>query len=134
GTPSPDGAALGWSWIMASPVAGLAAISIAEMAKTPSSEWMAMWSGASWKICSRNVFSSAIPIFGGSLWSFRRSAPTRSRAAGATAGLTAGAWAATLYCSHCPEVSAIFVSTWYSLGIASAALTGAMSGPKLSRW
>ena len=32
----PDGGALGWLWIMALPVAGLAAISIAEMAKTPS--------------------------------------------------------------------------------------------------
>jgi len=104
------------------------------MAKTPSSEWMAMWLGASWKICSRNVFLLAIPIFGGLLWSFRRLAPTRLRAAGATAGLTAGAWAATLYCLHCPEVSAIFVLTWYSLGIALAALTGAMLGPKLLRW
>lgn len=130
----PDGAALGWLWIMALPVAGLAAISIAEMAKTPSSEWMAMWLGASWKTCSRNVFLLAIPIFGGLLWSFRRLAPTRLRAAGATAGLTAGAWAATLYCLHCPEVSAIFVLTWYSLGIALAALTGAMLGPKLLRW
>ena len=40
--------------------------------------------------------------------------------AGATAGLSAGAWAATLYCLHCPEVFAIFVLTWYSLGIALA--------------
>ena len=41
----------------------------------------------------------------------------RTRAAGAAAGLAAGAFAATVYCLHCPEVSAIFVLTWYSLGI-----------------
>jgi hypothetical protein len=60
------------------------------------------------------------------LWSFRRLAPTHFRAAGAAAGLSAGGWAATIYCLHCPEVSAIFVLTWYTLGIALAASVGAL--------
>ena len=77
-----------------------------------------------------------MPIFAGLLWSFRRFAPTRLRAAGAAAGLAAGALAATLYCLHCPEVSAIFVLTWYSLGIglatgASALLLGAAADAAL---
>jgi hypothetical protein len=37
-----------------------------------------------------------------------------------------GRWAATIYCLHCPEVSAIFVLTWYSLGILLAAGIGAL--------
>lgn len=130
----PDSGSLGWLWIMTLPIAGLAVIGIAELAHTPSTEWLSMWLGMSWKVCSANVFLLSIPIFGGLLWSFRKLAPTRLRAAGATAGLTAGAWAATLYCLHCPEVSAIFVLTWYSLGIALAALTGALLGPRLLRW
>jgi hypothetical protein len=93
-----------------------------------------MWLGQSWRVCSSLVFLLSIPIFGGLLWSFRRLAPSRLRAAGATAGLAAGAWGATLYCLHCPEVSAIFVLTWYTLGIGLAALLGAIVGPRLLRW
>lgn len=130
----PDVASLKWMWIMAVPVLGLVIISIGELAHTPTAEWLGMWLGASWKVCSRNVFVLSVPIFAGLLWSFRRLAPTRLRIAGATAGLTAGAWGATIYCLHCPEVSAIFVLTWYTLGIGLAALVGAALGPKLLRW
>ena len=130
----PDAGAMGWLWVACLPVLGLAVISVQELASVPSSQWLGMWLGASWKVCSKNVFLLSAPIFGGLLWSFRRLAPTRLRLAGATAGLTAGAWGATLYCLHCPESSAIFVLTWYSLGIALAALVGAMLGPKLLRW
>lgn len=130
----PDAGSMGWFWIILVPVLGLSIIAIGELAHTPPGQWLAMWLGASWKICSRNVFLLSVPIFGGLLWAFRRLAPTRLRAAGATAGLTAGAWGATLYCLHCPEVSAIFVLTWYSLGIALAAAVGAMLGPRLLRW
>lgn len=130
----PNSGSLAWLWIALVPVLGLAVISVNELAHTPSGEWLAMWLGASWKLCSGLVFMFSIPIFGGLLWAFRRMAPTRLRAAGATAGLTAGAWSATLYCLHCPEVSAIFVLTWYSLGIALAAGLGALLGPRLLRW
>ena len=70
----------------------------------------------------------------GLLWSYRTMAPTRLRTAGAVAGLAAGAWSAMLYCLHCPEVSAIFVLCWYTLGIGLAALLGAWLGPYLMRW
>ena len=130
----PDSGTLGWLWVMALPVASLAAIGVFEMSRVPSAQWLAMWLGESWSVCSTIVFLLSLPIFGGLLWSFRSLAPTRLRAAGATAGLTAGAWAATLYCLHCPEVSAIFVLTWYTLGIALAALAGAVLGPRLMRW
>ena len=129
----PDSRSLGGLWSLV-PLAGLALMSVAELAREPSEHWLAMWLGASWKVCSTLVFVYALPIFGGLLWSFRRMAPTRLRAAGATAGLAAGAWGATVYCLHCPEVSAIFVLTWYTLGIALAALFGAIVGPRLLRW
>jgi hypothetical protein len=130
----PDAGMTGWLWVACLPVLGLMAISVEELASVPSSQWLAMWLGASWKVCSTNVFLLSVPIFAGLLWSFRRLAPTRLRLAGATAGLTAGAWGATLYCLHCPESSAIFVLTWYTLGMAVAAAVGAMLGPRLLRW
>lgn len=130
----PEPARLRWLWVLAVPVLLLAAIGVAEMMRVPRSEWLAMWLGQSWKQCPSIVLRLSVPIFVGLLWSYRRLAPTQLRAAGAVAGLAAGACAATLYCLHCPEVSAIFVLTWYTLGIASAAAIGALLGPRLLRW
>jgi hypothetical protein len=130
----PDAAGTRWRWVLAVPVVLLAAVGAAELVRTPPGDWLAMWLGKSWMICPWIVLALAAPIFIGLLWSFRRLAPTRLRAAGAAAGLSAGAFAATIYCVHCPEVSAIFVLTWYSLGIILAASIGALLGPRLLRW
>lgn len=130
----PDTGRLRWFWVIAVPVLLLAAVGGVEMIRTPRGEWLAMWLGQSWMYCPWRVVALAMPIFAGLLWSFRRLAPTRLRAAGAAAGLAAGAFAATVYCLHCPEVSAIFVLTWYSLGILLASALGAVLGPRLLRW
>lgn len=120
--------------LLALPVGALASIALIELAVAPRDQWLAMWLGHSWMICSRNVFLLAVPIFLGLLWAFRRFAPTRLALAGMSAGLAAGAWGATLYCLHCPETSALFVLTWYSLGIGLSALAGRLLGPLLLRW
>ncbi len=130
----PDAPAPRWLWVIVLPVLALAILGGLQMARVPHSQWLAMWLGHSWKVCSTLVFALSVPIFGGFLWSFRRLAPTRLRLAGATAGLASGGWAAMLYCLHCPEVSAIFVLTWYTLGIAMACGLGALLGPRLLRW
>ncbi|MBA2936544.1 DUF1109 domain-containing protein [Sphingomonas sp. CGMCC 1.13654] len=121
-------------WPLVIPFLLLGAVGAVEMAHVPTADWLAMWLGKSWKICPWLVLVLAAPIFVGLLWSFRRLAPTRLRAAGAAAGFTAAAWAATLYCLHCPEVSAMFVLTWYTLGMMLAACVGALCGPRLLRW
>ena len=130
----PDAPKPRWLWLMALPVAGLAILVGVQMAHVPQGQWLAMWLGHSWKLCSTLVFLLSVPIFAGLLWSFRRLAPTRRRLAGATAGLAAGGWAAMLYCLHCPEVSAIFVLSWYTLGMGMACALGALLGPRLLRW
>lgn len=130
----PEGGRLRWIWLGAIPVALLAGVGLVELLTTPSDQRMAMWLGHSWMACPWIVLALAVPIFIGLLWSFRRMAPTRLRAAGAAAGLAAGAFSATVYCLHCPEVSALFVLTWYSLGIVLAAAIGALIGPRVMRW
>ncbi len=130
----PDPGSLRRLWLIALPVLVLAALGLGELITTPRSEWLAMWLGDTWTKCPWLVLALAMPIFVGLLWSFRQMAPTQLRAAGAAAGLAAGAFAATVYCLHCPEVSAIFVLTWYSLGILLAASLGAVVGPRLLRW
>ena len=130
----PDPGSLRSVWLLGVPVLVLAGIGIAELARTPRGDWLAMWLGKTWMVCPWLVLAFSAPIFVGLLWSFRKLAPTRLRAAGAAAGLSAGAFAATVYCLHCPEVSAIFVLTWYSLGMLLAAAIGALVGPRLLRW
>jgi hypothetical protein len=48
--------------------------------------------------------------------------------------LASGALGALLYCLRCPENSAMFILTWYSLGILTAGAIGALAGPHLLRW
>jgi len=130
----PDPGRLRAVWLACIPIGLLMLVGLFEMMHTPPRDWLAMWLGKSWRECPWIVLLLAMPIFIGLLWSFRRLAPTRLRAAGAAAGLAAGAFAATVYCLHCPEVSALFVLTWYSLGIVLAAGIGALLGPRLLRW
>ena len=130
----PESARLRWLWLLAIPVLLLTAIGIVELAHARPQEWLTMWLDRNWRTCPWLVLLLSMPIFVGLLWSFRQFAPTRPRMAGAAAGLAAGAWSATLYCLHCPEVSAIFVLTWFSLGIGLAAAVGAVLGRPLLRW
>jgi hypothetical protein len=129
----PDAAKFG-HWWFALPILLLALIGISELAATPRSQWLAMWIGGTASKCPFLVLGLSIPILACLLWSMRRFAPTHLAAAGAAAGLTAGAFAATVYCLHCTESSAIFVLTWYSLGILMAAVFGALIGPRFLRW
>jgi hypothetical protein len=130
----PDASRFGWLWLLAAPILLLAGIGIAELVRAPPGTAINLWLGVSWSWCPWLVLLLSLPLFAGLLWSFKQFAPTRLRAAGAVAGLSAGAWAATLYCLHCPEVSAMFVLTWYSLGIGLATLLGALLGPRVLRW
>lgn len=130
----PDPGSLRRLWWIVVPIAALVGAGVLELRDTPRAQWLAMWLGQSWRVCPWLVLLLAMPVFAGLLWSFRRFAPTRLRAAGAAAGLAAGAIAATVYCLHCPEASALFVLTWYSLGILLAAGLGALLGPRLLRW
>ncbi|MFA5988893.1 MAG: DUF1109 domain-containing protein [Sphingomonas sp.] len=130
----PDAPKLRRIWLLGAPVAALAAIAFWELVHTPASGWLSMWVGVSGSECSVRVAALAVPVFGGLLWSFRALAPSNLRGAGAAAGLAAGAFAATVYGFHCPEVAATFVITWYTLGIATVAAFGALVGPVALRW
>jgi hypothetical protein len=130
----PDAHRPRWLWWLAFPATVVAALAIIEVINAPPGDWTGLWMGQSWRICSLLVFGFSLPIFAGLMIAFRRFAPTRLRLTGAVAGLAAGASAGTLYGLHCPEVSALFIFLWYSLGISLAAGLGALVGPKFLRW
>ncbi|UVO54588.1 DUF1109 domain-containing protein [Sphingomonas sp. SUN039] len=123
-----------WLWLLTIPVALLGLVSAHELAEMPHDDWLQMWFGRSWSVCSPLIAVFAVPIAGALVLVVRQFAPTRLRATGAVIGLASGAASATLYSLHCPEAGASFVLTWYSLGIAAATAAGWALGPKLLRW
>lgn len=94
----------------------------------------AEWMGHSWAGCPLNVALLSLPGLALALWALRGLAPTRPRAAGAAAGLLAGALGAAGYSLACTEPAASFVATWYTLGMAAVVALGAALGPRLLRW
>jgi len=105
-----------------------------ELALTPTADWTRSWLGLTWTLCARNIL--LMSVFAAPLiWlGARPLAPTRPMASGAALGLLTGAIAATAYGLHCPEATAPFVATWYTLGMALAAGIGAVIGRFALRW
>lgn len=117
-------------------VAGLAVFwGALELLMTPGSERLADWLGRTWTVCGRNILlvsaAAAVPTF----LSARRLAPTRPAFSGFALGVATGGIAATAYgVLHCPESTAAFVATWYTIGIALAGVIGAVAGRFALRW
>lgn len=87
-----------------------------------------------WKTCALSITVLSLPLLAASLWAIKGLAPTRPRLAGGSAGLLAGAGAATVYALHCPEMTAVFLGIWYVLGIAIPTAAGAVLGGRVLRW
>lgn len=90
--------------------------------------------GGSWRVCVPLIVTVSLPIFVSVIAALRQMAPTRPVAAGAAAGLLAGAAGAWVYGFHCTENALVFVSVWYTAGIAVMTLLGAATGRWLLRW
>jgi hypothetical protein len=81
-----------------------------------------------------NMVILSLPMLAALLAGLRFGAPTRPMLAGAGAGLLSGAVAASIYISHCPDDSPIFVAAWFTLAILIATAIGAMAGSRVLRW
>lgn len=93
-----------------------------------------LWQGQSWSTCTITIVGLALPLVGILFWVLRDMAPTRPRAAGAAAGLTAGAWSAMAYAMHCPEIAFTFVALWYGSSLLAMTALGAWLGGRWLRW
>ena len=103
-------------------------------ATTPAPLRQAAQMGHSWQACPLIAPSLPAPVMAGLLWALRGLAPTRPRAAGAAAGLLAGALGAAGYARACTEDSTAFIAAWYSAGIAITGGLSAALGPRVLRW
>jgi hypothetical protein len=130
----PDGEAqrrVGW---LAAPVAAMAIAALVQWVLAPPAAHRTLLMGGSAAVCPWLVATCAAPIFFALAWAVRGLAPTRLRAAGAMAGLAAGAVGAAVYAVHCGETGGAFVLVWYSLGVLAPAAVGLILGPWLFRW
>ena len=124
------------------PLAALAAIvglamlwGAVELLTMPDSERLADWLGRTWTICGRNILLVSTVAVVPTFLSARRLAPTRPAFSGFALGVATGGIAATAYgMLHCPESTAAFVATWYTIGVAVAGLIGAAAGRFALRW
>lgn len=129
------GASVGLAGWMVMAIIGLAGVVAGlELVLLPPGARMDDWLGFTWKICALNILKVSAFTAPLIFLAARRLAPTRPMQAGAAAGLLTGAVAATAYGLHCPEATAAFVATWYTLGMAAAAGLGAVVGRFVLRW
>ena len=64
----------------------------------------------------------------------RRGAPVDGRLTGACAGLASAGLATLAYSLHCPDDTAPFLATWYTIAIAAVTGISALIFPRLLRW
>ncbi len=107
---------------------------IAELITMPSAQWGVRMIGTNSMVCLRSIpFLGLAPLIA-TLAALRDGAPDDPIAAGACAGLFAGAIGAALYATHCPDNSPLFVAVWYPLAIAVLTALGAVLGARVLRW
>ena len=112
----------------------LAAAAAAALLLAPPSSWRGMVLGAQWASCLYCIPLFALIPFAALIRTLRNGAPTNLAAAGAVAGLVAGAVGAVAYSFHGADDSVPFIAVWYGAAIGLCALVGAILGPRLLKW
>jgi hypothetical protein len=123
----------GAAMALAAPVAALIVAAGVQMS-APNADVAGMVMGQTWMVCPWLILILSLPLTLCLMLALRQLAPTRLALAGAAAGLSGGAIAATIYGFHCPEMAAPFLLIWYTLGILVSAGVGALLGPSLLKW
>jgi hypothetical protein len=122
---------LSFVWL---PAALILAIGVtAELAFVPREIWFVRMIGTHPFACFASIFLLSLPILAGALWALRYGAPAHAHAAGACAGLLAGAVSAALFLVHCPENSLLYTLTWHVPAVTLTAALGAIAGGRLLR-
>jgi hypothetical protein len=116
------------------PLALVAGWALVTLALAPTEQWSALIFGRYWRACLISVpLYALVPLvilFGLA----RRGAPVDGRLTGACAGLASAGLATVAYSLHCPDDTAPFLATWYTIAIAVVTGLGALVFPRLLRW
>jgi hypothetical protein len=120
--------------LLAVPAVMVVVAIIAELLVLPANTWRASLVGRNALFCLFFIPVLSLAPFAGLFWAMKKGAPRSPTAAGAAAGLSAGAFAAAIYAWHCPDDSPLFLATWYTAAIACVTAVGAILGSRLLRW
>lgn len=107
---------------------------LATLAQAPAEQWSTLIFGRNWRACLIAVPLYALLPLGVLLVLARRGAPVDGAFTGACAGLASAGLATVAYSLHCPDDTAPFLATWYTLATAIVAMFGALVLPRFLRW
>jgi hypothetical protein len=105
-----------------------------ELFTVPSGDWATRLVGHNAKHCLSLIPLLSLAPAACLLFALRHGAPARPAVAGAIAGLVGGAFGASLYALTCPDDSALFVATWYTIAIAAVTAVSSYIGARVLRW
>jgi hypothetical protein len=130
----PEASLRGFVWLLAIPAGLLVAGISGEMMMPQRLPMMTRLVGSNSKTCMTAIPLMSLPLLAASLIGLRHGAPTRPALEGAMAGLLSAGLAATLYASHCPDDSPLFVATWYTIATLMVTAIGAVAGSRVLRF
>ena len=130
----PEASLHGWAWLLLIPAGLLVAGISGEMMLPQRLPMMTRLVGSNSRTCLTAIPLMSLPLLAAALIGLRHGAPTRPAVTGAIAGLLSAGLAATLYASHCPDDSPLFVATWYTIATAMVAAIGALAGSRMLRF
>jgi hypothetical protein len=105
-----------------------------ELAVVPSGDWHQRMIGHNSFYCMTIIPILSVAPFLAMLYALKSGAPSHPVIAGAIGGVLSAGIGATLYASHCPDDSPLFVAVWYPVGFAVMAVLGALAGSRFLRW
>ena len=130
----PEASLGGFAWLLLVPAGFLFAGIGSEMMLPQRLPMVTRLVGHNSRICMTAIPLMSVPILAGALIGLRHGASARPALTGAFAGMLSAGLAATLYASHCPDDSPLFVAAWYTIAIALVTATGALAGSRLLRF
>jgi hypothetical protein len=120
-------------WLALAPTV-LAVGVVAELFALPADAWKANMIGHNSVVCMIVIPILSLAPLAAVIYALRGGAPTHPVIAGAVGGLLSAGIAATLYASHCPDDSPLFLAAWYTIGVIVMTGIGALLGSRILRW
>ncbi|WP_045836500.1 NrsF family protein [Hyphomicrobium sp. 99] len=120
-------------WLALAPALLLIAIGL-ELFSVPSDQWHARMMGHNSVACMIVIPLLSLAPLAAVLYALRDGATANPAIAGAVGGLLSASIGATLYASHCPDDSPLFLAAWYPIGIVLMTGLGALIGSRILRW
>lgn len=124
-----------WPWIGIGVLLVLLLIGATwQLMRAEPDEMMPLIIGGTSLICPWRIVVLGLPVLFGAILALRRFAPANPTLAGFAAGIMAGGTGAWVYSFACAENGMMFLALWYTLGIVTVGVIGAVLGRFLLRW